>query len=47
MGLADAIWRDINGANLRENILPTRDRAQLVLEKGADHTVRSVRLRKL
>jgi type I pantothenate kinase len=45
--LARQIWRDINGANLRENILPTRDRAQLILEKGADHTVRRVKLRKL
>ena len=47
VGLARQIWRDINGANLRENILPTRDRAQLILEKGADHTVRQVKLRKL
>ena len=47
VGLAHQIWRDINGANLRENILPTRDRAQLILEKGADHTVRQVKLRKL
>jgi type I pantothenate kinase len=41
------IWRDINGRNLRENILPTRERADLILEKGPDHAVRSVRLRKL
>jgi type I pantothenate kinase len=42
---ARQIWRQINGANLRENILPTRDRARLVLTKGPDHTVRRVRLR--
>ena len=35
------------GLNLRENIVPTRGRANLVLEKGADHAIRRVRLRKL
>ena len=43
---AREIWRTINGENLRENILPTRDRARLVLEKGRDHAVRRVRLRR-
>jgi type I pantothenate kinase len=41
------IWRDINGRNLRENILPTRERASLILHKAADHRVTSVRLHKL
>ena len=41
------IWRRINGVNLQENITPTRDRARLVLEKGADHAVRRVRLRRI
>lgn len=44
---AHEIWRSINGVNLRENIIPTRDRARLVLEKGADHSIRRVRLRTL
>jgi len=44
---ARQIWAEINGVNLRENILPTRERARLILEKGPDHLVRSVRLRKL
>jgi type I pantothenate kinase len=44
---ARRIWAQINGLNLRENVLPTRDRARLVLEKGEDHAVRGVRLRKL
>lgn len=44
---ARRIWAEINGVNLRENILPTRERARLILEKGPDHLVRSVRLRKL
>jgi type I pantothenate kinase len=42
-----AIWREINLANLRENIAPSRERANLVLEKGTDHRVKRVRLRKL
>ena len=44
---AREIWRTINGVNLRENIKPTRERARLVLEKGPDHAVRRVRLRRL
>jgi type I pantothenate kinase len=43
---AQQIWRTINGVNLRDNILATRERARLVLEKGGDHAVRRVRLRK-
>jgi len=46
-GVATRIWRDINLVNLRENILPTRERARLVLEKGDNHLVRGVRLRKI
>ncbi len=41
------IWRETNEVNLRENIEPTRERATLVLEKGANHAVQRVRLRKL
>ncbi|MCA0434652.1 MAG: type I pantothenate kinase [Proteobacteria bacterium] len=44
---ATRIWNTINFVNLRENILPTRPRADLVLRKGADHKVRSVFLRRL
>jgi type I pantothenate kinase len=44
---ASKIWNEINGINLKENILPTRSRADLILEKGLDHSVRRVRLRKL
>ncbi|MEV0581599.1 type I pantothenate kinase [Nonomuraea sp. NPDC050310] len=40
------VWRDINERNLVENIAPTRARAQLVLRKGADHSIRRVRLRR-
>jgi type I pantothenate kinase len=45
--VARQIWREINGVNLRENIQPTRERAHLILEKGKDHFVRGVKLRKL
>lgn len=40
------IWRDINQRNLEENILPTRERATLILHKAADHAVQHVRLRR-
>ncbi len=45
--MAIRIWSTINLVNLRENILPTRPRADLVLRKGSDHKIRSVFLRKL
>jgi type I pantothenate kinase len=41
------IWRTINQKNLEENILPTRQRANLILTKSAHHHVTSVALRKL
>ena len=44
---ARRIWRTVNLVNLQENVLPTRDRAHLILEKGRDHAVRRVKLRKL
>jgi type I pantothenate kinase len=45
--VAKGIWAEINGPNLAQNIKPTRERARLILEKGPDHSVRSVKLRKL
>ena len=42
---AREIWRTVNGVNLRENVLPSRPRAHVILEKGRDHAVRRVRLR--
>ena len=44
---ARSIWAEINEPNLVQNILPTRDRADLVLRKGKDHAVEEVWLRKL
>ncbi|KZX62368.1 type I pantothenate kinase [Vibrio sp. HI00D65] len=43
---AEGIWSSINGLNLEKNILPTRERAHLILRKGADHMVEEVLLRK-
>ena len=45
--IAEGLWHNINLKNLRENILPTRPRADLILKKGADHLVEEVALRKL
>ncbi|HVJ54779.1 MAG TPA: type I pantothenate kinase [Aliidongia sp.] len=42
---AAAAWREINLVNLREHIAPTRERADLVLMKRADHSVGEIRLR--
>ncbi|MDR1881913.1 MAG: type I pantothenate kinase [Prevotella sp.] len=46
MNTAKTIWREINRKNLRRNILPTRERASLVLHKGDGHAVDYVRLKK-
>lgn len=43
---AKNIWYTINRENLMKNILPTRDRASLILHKGKRHQVDYVKLRK-
>ncbi|RKS86987.1 pantothenate kinase [Orbus hercynius] len=43
---AEHIWKSINELNLLENILPTRERASLILTKSVDHRVDNVQLRK-
>jgi type I pantothenate kinase len=43
--VAAGIWRDINLLNLTENILPTRERANVVLRKRPDHSVGEIWLR--
>ena len=40
-------WDNINLVNLRENILPTRGRATLVLKKAGNHAVEEVMLRRV
>ncbi|MGE4373692.1 MAG: type I pantothenate kinase [Xanthobacter sp.] len=42
-----SIWRSINLPNLTDNILPTRQRADLILRKAGDHEVAEVSLRRL
>ena len=44
---ATSIWNRINLVNLHENILPTRQRADLILTKGESHQVEEVALRRL
>lgn len=44
--VARTIWRSINLVNLRENILPTRARADLVLRKDSNHEIEVVQLRR-
>ena len=44
---AREIWTTINLANLRENVHPTRERANLILTNGASHRIEEVALRKL
>ena len=46
VSIASTIWDEINGLNLHENILPTRERASLVMTKGTNHMVTNVKLRK-
>lgn len=42
---ASMIWETINGKNLRENILPTRFRADLILNKTGGHRIDSVEIK--
>ena len=44
--VATDIWRRINEPNLVRNVRPTRGRAQLILSKDSDHSIRRVLLRK-
>jgi len=47
MNFANQVWDEINLPNLQQNILPTRFRADLILEKSKNHLVRGVRIRKV
>lgn len=44
---AGQIWDSINAVNLSRNIVPTRSRATIILSKGVDHQIETVRMRKL
>ena len=41
------VWETINRPNLRDNILPTRSRADLILKKGTSHAIEEVELRRV
>lgn len=47
LAMASDIWDTTNGPNLRRNIAPTRDRARVVIGKGANHDVEWIRIRKI
>ena len=47
LSIAEKLWTGINLPNLRENIVPTRQRASLILTKGASHRIQQVALRRL
>jgi type I pantothenate kinase len=43
--VASTSWSEINLVNLREHVAPTRDRADVILEKGPDHRIRRILIR--
>lgn len=45
--MATQIWNEINRPNLQDNILPTRYRADLILEKGSHHFVKKIKVRRI
>ncbi len=45
--MAHQVWDDVNGPNLALNIGPTKGRATAILEKGPDHAVRKVWVRRI
>ena len=44
--LAEQVWDQVNLVNLRENVAPTRGRAHLIVEKGRNHLVDRILLRR-
>jgi type I pantothenate kinase len=44
---ADNIWETVNAPNLHKNILPYKYRSTLILEKGADHGIEGVYLKRV
>ncbi len=43
---ADRIWKTINLPNLEMFIEPTRSRANAIIDKGIDHLIKNIKLRK-
>ncbi|UDG80921.1 Pantothenate kinase [Candidatus Hartigia pinicola] len=46
INIAGLIWEEINRLNLEENILPTKERANLIITKDQNHSIKNIRLRK-
>ncbi len=45
--LSSQIWDNINGKNYSENIVKTRYRAELIIEKGKNHNIEKIMMKKL
>jgi len=45
--LSSNIWDNINGKNYSENIVKTRYRAELIIEKGKTHNIENIMMKKL
>lgn len=45
ISIASQLWTKINELNLQQNILPTRERANLILKKGTNHTIHNIQLK--
>ncbi|MFP3014495.1 MAG: type I pantothenate kinase [Arsenophonus sp.] len=43
---AKTIWEKINKINLKKNIIPTKERASLIITKDSNHSIANIRLRK-
>lgn len=43
--IAQQVWDDVNLVNLRENVAPTRGRADLIMEKNSQHLVERILLK--
>lgn len=44
---ASEIWDSVNGINYRKNIIKTKYRADLIIEKGMKHDIEKIMMRKL
>lgn len=44
--MADQVWKNVNLKNLKEYILPTRSRADIILHKTTKHLIDEIYLRK-
>lgn len=45
ISIASKLWKKINAANLQKYILPTRERANIILKKGKNHVINNIQLK--